>query len=190
MSRPVAFRRSIRKERAEKRSGPTVEARDAAVGRLGATRRAALSGRQGASSRLPDAPHRAAALLPCRPDSTAQTMTLVKIRANGTDGRRAPCAWLARTGAGNQAREPRRRERTRAPMRYARNRDAPQASRRRRKRRKRKEERYAGRRRFGEAHGKGRDAAAKHDIASLVSGEVFEQIQLVIDSADMVLGFG
>ena len=33
-------------------------------------------------------------------------------------------------------------------------------------------------------------AAAKHDIASLVSGEVFEQIQLVIDSADMVLGFG
>ena len=41
---------------------PTVEARDAAGGRLGATRRAALSGRQGASSRLPDASHRAARL--------------------------------------------------------------------------------------------------------------------------------
>ena len=41
-------------------SGNTVEARDAAGGRLGATRRAALSGRQCASRRLPDAPHRAA----------------------------------------------------------------------------------------------------------------------------------
>ena len=41
---------------------PTVEARDAAGGCLGATRRAALSGRQGASSRMPDAPHRAAQL--------------------------------------------------------------------------------------------------------------------------------
>ena len=47
----------------------TVEARDVARdargahdagGRLGATRRAALSGRQCASRRLPDAPHRAA----------------------------------------------------------------------------------------------------------------------------------
>ena len=57
----VASRRSFRKERAEKRSGATVEARDAAGnaagcmdggvgaaagGRLDATRRAALSGRQ------------------------------------------------------------------------------------------------------------------------------------------------
>ena len=42
---------------------------------------------------------------------------------------------------------------------------------------------------FGKAGGEGR-GAADHDIASLVSGEVFEQIQLVIDSADMVLGFG
>ena len=58
----VASSRSIRKERAEKRSGATVEARDAAGGRLGATRRAALSGRQGASRRLPDALHRAARL--------------------------------------------------------------------------------------------------------------------------------
>ena len=41
-------------------SGNTVEARDAAGGRLAATRRAALSGRQRASRRLPDAPHRAA----------------------------------------------------------------------------------------------------------------------------------
>ena len=41
---------------------PTLEARDAAGGRLDATRRAALSGRQAASSRLPDAPHRAARL--------------------------------------------------------------------------------------------------------------------------------
>ena len=37
-----------------------LEARDAAGGRLGATRRATLSGRQCASRRLPDAPHRAA----------------------------------------------------------------------------------------------------------------------------------
>ena len=50
------------------RSGPksvaaaTVEARDDAGGRLGATRRAALSGRQAASNRLPDAPYRAARL--------------------------------------------------------------------------------------------------------------------------------
>ena len=41
-------------------SGNTVEARDAAGGRLGATRRAALSGRHSSSRRLPDAPHRAA----------------------------------------------------------------------------------------------------------------------------------
>ena len=40
----VAPRRSNRQERAEKRIGNTVEARDAAGGRLGATRRAALSG--------------------------------------------------------------------------------------------------------------------------------------------------
>ncbi len=58
----VASRRSIRKERAEERSGATVEVRDAAGGRLDATRRAALSGRHGASIRLPDAPHRAARL--------------------------------------------------------------------------------------------------------------------------------
>ena len=37
-------------------SGNTVEARDAAGGRLGATRRAALSGRHAASRRLPDVP--------------------------------------------------------------------------------------------------------------------------------------
>ena len=43
-------------------SGNTVEARDAAGGRLGATRRATLSGPQGASSCLPDAPHRATQL--------------------------------------------------------------------------------------------------------------------------------
>ena len=67
---------------------PTVEARDAAGGRLGATRRATLSGRQGASSRLPDVLRRAgrarertmrcATFLPCRPDSAAQTMTVVR----------------------------------------------------------------------------------------------------------------
>ena len=61
-------------------SGNTVEARDAAGGRLGATRRAALSGRQGSSRRLPDVPaSRCAPFLPCRPDSAAQTMTLVRI---------------------------------------------------------------------------------------------------------------
>ena len=60
-------------------AGTTVEARDTAGGRLGATRRAALSGPQGASSRLPDAPtSRYAPFLPCRPDSAAQTMTLVR----------------------------------------------------------------------------------------------------------------
>ena len=69
-------------------SGNTVEARDAAGGRLGATRRAALSGRQRASRRLPDAPRRAgrarkrtmrcAPFLLCRPDSAAQTMNLVR----------------------------------------------------------------------------------------------------------------
>ena len=58
-------------------------------GRLGATRRAAFSGLQSASSLLPDVPRRAegvhtratrcAALLLCRPDSAAQTMTLVRI---------------------------------------------------------------------------------------------------------------
>ena len=76
---------------------PTVEARDVARdargahdagGRLGATRRATLSGRQGASSRLPDVLRRAgrarertmrcAPFLPCRPDSAAQTMTVVR----------------------------------------------------------------------------------------------------------------
>ena len=53
-----------------------------------------------------------------------------------------------------------------------------------------KGERFAGcgRRSFGEAGGGW--LMTKHDISSLVSGEVFEQIQLVIDSADMVLGFG
>ena len=60
-------------------AGTTVEARDAAGGRLRATLRAALSGRQGAQTRLPDVPaSRRAPLLPCRPDSAAQTMTLVR----------------------------------------------------------------------------------------------------------------
>ena len=60
-------------------SGNTVEARDAAGGRLGATRRAALSGLQSASTPLPDVPaSRFAALLLCRPDNAAQTMTLVR----------------------------------------------------------------------------------------------------------------
>ena len=59
-----------------------------AGGRLGATRRATLSGRQSASNRLPDVPRRAegariratrsAAFLLSRPDSTAQTMTMVR----------------------------------------------------------------------------------------------------------------
>ena len=50
-----------------------------AGGRLGATRRAAPSGRQGASRRLPDVPaSRCAPLLPCRPEGAAQTMTLVR----------------------------------------------------------------------------------------------------------------
>ncbi len=49
-----------------------VESFDAADTRLGATRRAALSGRQGASRRLPDAPaSRRTAFLPCRPDNGA-----------------------------------------------------------------------------------------------------------------------
>ncbi len=75
----VAPGRSSRQERAEGRSGTTVEARDAAGGRPGATLRAALSGRQGASWRLPDVPaSRRAPLLPCRPDSAAQTMTVVR----------------------------------------------------------------------------------------------------------------
>ena len=47
-------------------SGNTVEARNDAGGRLGATRRASLSSLQGASSRLPDAPPCCAAFLPCR----------------------------------------------------------------------------------------------------------------------------
>ena len=42
--------------------GIRLRPRDAAGGRLGATRRAALSGRQRASKRLPDVPHRAARL--------------------------------------------------------------------------------------------------------------------------------
>ena len=75
----VALRRSIRQERTEKRIGNTVEVRDTADGRLGATRRAALSGPQRASSRSPDVPaSRFAAFLLCRPDSAAQTMTLVR----------------------------------------------------------------------------------------------------------------
>ena len=60
-SRP-ASRPGVRSARSGPKSvaGTTVEARDAGGGRLGATRRAALSGRQCASRRLPDAPHRAA----------------------------------------------------------------------------------------------------------------------------------
>ena len=79
-SRP-ASRPDVRSARSGPKSvaGPTVEARDAAGGRLGATRRAALSNRQGASSRLPDVPaSRGAAFLPCRFDSAAQTMTVVR----------------------------------------------------------------------------------------------------------------
>ncbi len=67
-SRP-ASRPDVRSARSGPKSvaGTTVEARDAAGGRprianWGATRRAALSGRHGASSRLPDVPHRAARL--------------------------------------------------------------------------------------------------------------------------------
>ena len=61
-------------------SGNTVEARGTAGGRLGATRRAALSRRQGSSRHLPDVPaSRCAPFLPCRRDSAAQTMTLVRI---------------------------------------------------------------------------------------------------------------
>ena len=62
-SRP-ASRPGVRSARSGPKSvaGTTVEARDAAGGRLGATRRAAVSGRQGASRPLPDAPHRAARL--------------------------------------------------------------------------------------------------------------------------------
>ena len=69
-SRP-ASRPGVRSARSGPKSvsGNTVEARDVARdargahdagGRLGATRRATLSGRQRASRRLPDAPHRAA----------------------------------------------------------------------------------------------------------------------------------
>ena len=48
-------------------------------GRLGATRRAALSDPQGSSSRLPDVPaSRYAPFLPCGPESTAQTMIVVR----------------------------------------------------------------------------------------------------------------
>ncbi len=62
-SRP-ASRPGVRSARSGPKSvsGNTVEVRDDAGGRLGATRRAAPSGRQSASSRLPDAPHRAARL--------------------------------------------------------------------------------------------------------------------------------
>ena len=94
-----ASRPGVRSARSGPKSvaGTTVEARDvardargahAAGGRLGATRRAALSGRQRASSRLPDAPRRAegariratrcSAFLLCRPESAAQTMTMVR----------------------------------------------------------------------------------------------------------------
>ena len=61
MSQP-ASRPGVRSARSGPKSvaGATVEARDAAGGRLGATRRATLSGRQRASRHLPDAPHRAA----------------------------------------------------------------------------------------------------------------------------------
>ncbi len=49
------------------------------AGRPGATRRAVLSRRQGASRRLPDAmASRRAAFLPCRRDSTAQTVASVR----------------------------------------------------------------------------------------------------------------
>ena len=60
-SRP-ASRPGVRSARSGPKSvsGNTVEARDAAGGRLGATRRAAPSGRQRASRRFPDAPHRGA----------------------------------------------------------------------------------------------------------------------------------
>ena len=55
-----------------------LDARDVG-GRLGATRRAALSGPQCASRRLPDIPaSRCAPFLLCRPDSSAQTMTVVR----------------------------------------------------------------------------------------------------------------
>ena len=79
-SRP-ASRPGVRSARSGPKSvaGTTVEARDAAGGRLGATRRAALSGLQSSSSLLPDVPaSRFAALLLCRPDRAAQTMTLVR----------------------------------------------------------------------------------------------------------------
>ena len=98
MSRP-ASRPGVRSARSGPKSvsGNTVEARIAcsrargtrdAGGRLGATRRAAPSGRQCASKRLPDVPRRAGGartratrctpLLPRRPDRAAQTMTLVR----------------------------------------------------------------------------------------------------------------
>ena len=81
LSRP-ASRPGVRPARSGPKSvsGNTVEARDAAGGRPGATLRAALSGRQGASRRLPDVPaSRRAPLLPCRPDSAAQAMSGVRI---------------------------------------------------------------------------------------------------------------
>ena len=88
---------------------------------------------------------------------------------NGTGGRSAPYAWLARAirranraGANASA--------CAHAIRAKKGRAAgkPAAA---RTERKRKEERYAGYGRwsFGEADGKGRDAA-KHDISSLVSG--------------------
>ena len=59
-SRP-ASRPGVRSARSGPKSvsGNTVKARDDAGGRLGTTRRAVLSGRQRASRRSPDAPHRA-----------------------------------------------------------------------------------------------------------------------------------
>ena len=65
MSRP-ASRPDARSARSGPKSvsGNTVEARDAAGGRLGATRRAAPSGRQGSSSRLPDVPASRCAAFP------------------------------------------------------------------------------------------------------------------------------
>ena len=107
MSRPASCP-GVRSARSGPKSvsGNTVEARDAAGGRLGATRRAALSGRHAASRRLPDVPaSRCAPLLACRPDSAAQTMTLVRIagwpgfttKATVRDAGKGPGPWC---GAG------------------------------------------------------------------------------------------
>ena len=75
----VASRRSIRKERAEKRSGATVEAHDAAGGRLGRDPEGGAVGPAWCVKPLARCPaSRCASFLPCRPDSTAQTMTLAR----------------------------------------------------------------------------------------------------------------